>query len=179
MPRRETFPPPRLCVAISSIPVCDAGQKLFMGGCAVSRKADACCVRKARFSPGRAAKNPSEAASLREKSFPQCRAKFSAVGRANISADHDTNALHHRRSKKFRHPCRRNSPRAVSEINAVRRRCAAKKPSGCVFQKKSLRRKPGRDSFFSSATCSCCDRRTGADQCRISSPCSSRCGSST
>ena len=50
------FPPPRPCVAISSIPVCDERQKLFIGGCAVSRKADACCVRKARFSPGRAAK---------------------------------------------------------------------------------------------------------------------------
>ena len=100
MSRRETFPPPRPCVAIRSIPVCDERQKLLIGGCAASRKAAACCVTKTRSSPGRAAKIPSEAASLREKSFPQCRAKFSAVGRANISADRDTNALHHRRSKK-------------------------------------------------------------------------------
>ena len=174
--------------------------------------------KKHAFQRG-AAKNPSEAASLREKSFPQCRAKFSAVGRANISADRDTNALHHRRSKKvpasepkefsprgagnkrrsavmrgkkvFRLPCSsRNRSvvsvglRGVSAAVVLRcdklhpglrraakifhqrlrgitqgsrmlrhkkhafQRASGKNPSGCVFQKKSLRRKPGRDSFF-------------------------------
>ncbi len=183
MPHRETFPPPRPCVAISSIPVCDERQKLLIGGCAASRKAAARCVTKARSSPGRAAKIPSEAASLREKSFPLCRAKSPPSAWRKNPADRDTKALHHRRSKKVPAPCRRNSPRAVSETNAVRRRYAAKSLPA-AFAAAFSKRNPsagnrGGIRVFSSATCSCCDRRTGADQCRISSLCSSRCGSST
>lgn len=94
-------------------------------------------------------------------------------------ADRDTNALHHRRSKKFR-------LRAEGILPA---RCRKQTPFGGDARQKSLpaaffKKNPfagnrGGIHFFSSATCSCCDRRTGADQCRISSPCSSRCGSST
>ena len=140
MSRRETFPPPRPCVAIRSIPVCDERQKLLTGGCAVSCKAAARCVRKARFSPGRAAKNPSEAASLREKTPYPASGKIPAVGMAQKSG----RSRHERPSssalKKVPAPCRRNSPRAVSETNAVRRRCAAKSlPAALPIEELSAR----------------------------------------
>lgn len=152
MPRRETFPPPRPCVAISSIPVCDARQKFFINGCAALRKAVACCVTKNTLFTGARQKIPQKSRRSVKRAFLSVGQNFPpaagqtfrqivtrklfAVGAQKVPASEP---------KEF-------SLRGSGE-NVVRRCRAAKKSSGCVFeaaffQKKSLRRKPGRDSCF-------------------------------